>query len=205
MLTSTTPFLIAISMCAGVSNACGYYEFFEWLDLPQDVKEAAISLGYNEESWTSAQTAPTDFIQFGDLINGKTDLPTPVGIFSAKSNNILQSLATLDLYDEAAYNPSICWDFKVNHYNGYSWDETAQIENPFGDNIQEALQILGWTMEMWDVDTFDQGKIPESECTGWLRLEPEERWALRSLGWDAIAWVNSPADPRCSLPSNLFM
>ena len=63
-----------------------------------------------------------------------------------------------------------------------------------GENVEELATTLGWTKDEWDntVDT-----VPESECKLWVDLTPEERWALRKLGWFALSWYETECDPRC--------
>mmetsp|Transcript_4037 Transcript_4037/g.7756 ORF Transcript_4037/g.7756 Transcript_4037/m.7756 type:complete len:211 (+) Transcript_4037:1465-2097(+) len=191
---------LALSLSASSTSlvtACGFYEDFDWSDLPTNVMEAAMELGYRNETWTNLRLNPIEFVSFDRLASANlTEIPVLGGTFTPETDDIIGALAELNLYDASLPDPGLCWDFKVNHYNGYSWEELADTVNPFGNNVQEAATILGWTQEMWDSLTFDT-PIPASECKLWLELEPAESWAVRSMGWNVITWVFSPEDPRC--------
>lgn len=188
---------IALAFSTSTANACGFFEDFDWSELPTNVMEAAMELGYTEDTWTNLKLNPIEFVRFDVLASGNlTEIPTLAGTFVPETDDILGALAELDLFNDTLPDPGLCWDFKVNHYNGYTWDELADTVNPFGDNVQDIVNILGWDQEMWDSDSLDT-PIPESECKLWLELEPQESWAVRSLGWNVITWVFSPEDPRC--------
>lgn len=198
MKLSTIFTTLALAFSASnLVNSCGFFEDFEWSDLPTNVMEAAMELGYTNDTWTNLKLNPIEFVRFDVLASGNlTEIPTLAGTFVPKTDDILGALAELNLYNDTLPNPGLCWDFKVNHYSGYSWDELAVTVNPFGDNVQEVVTILGWTPEMWNSTTLDT-PIPASECKLWLELDPAETWAVRSLGWNVISWVFSPEDPRC--------
>ena len=98
-------------------------------------------------------------------------------------------MKVLDLYDAQSPKPGSCWNFFVNHYMGFSWDELVSTDNPFGNNLAEAASVLGWDKEMWD-STSSEGDIPESECKTWWALSPDEQWALQSFGWTGMKWMS---------------
>ena len=69
------------------------------------------------------------------------------------------------------------------------------ILNPFGSDLSEALEILGWNQEMWD-SMSPSSSIPESDCKDWWDLTPDEQWALTSLGWTGMKWMSYPLGNR---------
>lgn len=168
------------------------FEYFNWIDLPVGAMEAALELGYDENSWVEIKTNPIEFIKFKDLIEGLTEKATVVGNFTLLTDDVQGALMDLDLFTDGG----LCWDFYVNHYDGYTWSELAETVTPFGGNVQEIVATLGWDEMMWDNTDFT-GDIPEAECKFWITLDPVEKWAYRSLGWDFISFDLAPCDPRC--------
>eukprot|EP01083_Nonionella_stella_P114756 339586_1 len=195
VLSSTA---LVIASFAPIIEGCGMYGFLEWSELPTDAMAAAKLLGYDESLWNIYQTNPIEYVAFADLVGEEASFDTPVGLYERKANvtpdDILDALAELDLFDEDSEFPGVCWDFYVNHYDGYDWDSLEVYENPLGSNLQNLATTLGWTKEMWNTGS---DMVPDSECKTWLELTPKERWALRGFGWTALTWAEAPSDPRC--------
>eukprot|EP01083_Nonionella_stella_P115772 343594_1 len=184
-------FSTVLALTSVTVQGCGRYEFFQWNQLPDKIKAAAAGLGYDEMTWDNIQTNPIEFLNFEDVVSGIMDTEVTVG-------DVLANLESINLVNQELSNEKMgmCWDFYVNHYNGFTWDALQDLENPFGDNIGEMVKILGWNQEMWESDDLT-GTVPESECKTWLGLDPTEKFALRSMGWNAAKWFASPCDPRC--------
>ena len=201
--TRTTLFSAALTLasttCTAV-NGCGMYGFLEWSNLPDDTMDAAEMLGYTKELWTAYQSNPIEYVAFDDLMSDIDSFDTPAGTFhkgGLTSDDIAHALAELDLFDEEFESPDVCWDFFVNHYDGYDWDDLSMSFNPFGDNLEGLATALGWTKDMWDAENFATGEVPASECMTWVQLRPMERWALRRFGWSAVECAEAPWDSRC--------
>jgi hypothetical protein len=206
MKFSTSFFHATLAILSTTVSACDFWALVPFDELPGETQVAAMDLGYTNDTWNSWKANPIEFIAFHDLI-GDTDtfephtgdtFETPIGTYTKNqsSEEILGALAVLDLYDAEAESPGVCWDFFVNHYDGYSWAELGDHMNPFGDRLAALATALGWTEEMWDAETFD-GAVPEAECKLWTELKPDERWALRKFGWFAKSWAQTECDPRC--------
>jgi hypothetical protein len=186
--------LQTIFLTTSLVNACGKYEFYAWADLPEAAQSAAMKLNYDEESWDIVGTNPIDKFSLNQLLSGINEpIEFKVG------DEELAALKELDLYDAQSPKPGSCWDFFVNHYMGFSWDELVSTDNPFGNNLAEAASVLGWDKEMWD-STSSESDIPESECKTWWALSPDEQWALQSFGWTGMKWMSYSLDPRCPTP-----
>eukprot|EP01083_Nonionella_stella_P102127 290299_1 len=196
MKLTSTLFYGTVAILSSTVRACDFYHIFDWVDLPKEVQDAAAVLGYEESTWNGYKLNPIEFLAFDEIMSNETTFETPIGTYTKGDGDLMDALTTLDLYDEDFEWPDTCWDFFVNHYGGYTWEEIEDTYNPFGDNVQDLAEILGWTEDMWDNDTFD-GDIPESECKLWVELTPEERWALRKMGWFAVSWAETACDPRC--------
>ena len=179
-----------------IAHGCGKYEFYMWEDLPLSVQKAAMKLDYDEESWLFVGTNAIEQVALSDLINGIT-----LQLSNGEEKEVkfgseeLEAFKELDLYhdEETIDDPELCWDHFVNHYMGYTWDEiNAPLINPFGNDLSEGVKILGWTKEMWDSSDTNGGRIPESDCKDWFDLSPDEQWALQSMGWSGMKWMNYP-------------
>ena len=170
------------------------FAFYEWVDLPENVLQAAMDLGFDESNWEEYQTNPIEYIKFAALVSDTPleTVKTVVGDFVPPAGDIKAALTTLDLFDDTG----ICWDFYVNHYDGFTWAELGDTFTPFGQNVQDLVSIIGWDETMWDDKEFT-GSIPEAECKFWITLDPVEKWAYASLGWDGLSFDSAPCDPRC--------
>ena len=189
MRVSSSLFASTIALVSTVTHGCGMFEFFYWNELPDDVKEAAMDLGYDEMSWRDIRINPIERIKFADLLDldemgGSID--TLFGTFTPKTDDLKGALMDLDFDFDG-----VCWDYWINHYDGYEWDELEGVENPFGQSVKELLETLGWDQESWD-DKEGTTEIPESECSFWITLDPMQKWAYTQLGWDPISFGSSP-------------
>lgn len=178
------------------THGCGMFEFFEWGDLPEEVMQAAMGLGYDEMSWRDVRTNPVERIRFSELIDivGTNETKATVfGDFVPRTDDIKGALMDLDFFDD---DDGVCWDFWVNHYDGYDWEDLDETFTPFGENVKELLELLGWDQESWDDKDFTSD-IPESECQFWVTLDPIQKWVYTSLGWNPASFGAAPCDPRC--------
>jgi hypothetical protein len=90
-------------------------------------------------------------------------------------------LTALDLYKG---DGGKCWDFLVNHYQGYSYADLQNATNPLGDNLVDLVTLLGWNDTTWDLQlTNATFTVPISACLPWFALSPAEKYALTGLGW----------------------
>jgi len=188
MRVSTYYFLSStLALLSTAVHGCGMFEFFYWINLPEDVKNAATTLGYDAVSWNIGQLNPIEFVGFDTLTTTGVE-----GTLTADQTK--EALMKLDLFDEEG----VCWDFYVNHYNGYNWTSLDGVFTPFGQNVKDTLAIIGWDEKMWDATNVEStGPIPESECQYWITLDPIIKWAYYSLGWNQMTFDTSKCDPRC--------
>ena len=180
-------FSTVLALSSVATESCGRYEFFEWNQLPDNIIQAAKGLGYDEMTWNNVGTNPIERMNFENVVSGGE---MTKGLIEGDA---LAHLKTLDLFNSemAQEMARDCWNFYVNHYDGFTWDAIQDLRNPFGDNIGEMAKILGWDQEMWEEPNFE-GAVPDSDCKTWLELTPTEKYALKSLGWNAAKWFNSP-------------
>ena len=188
-VSSSYLFASTIALVSTISHGCGMFEFFNWNVLPEEVKEAAMDLGYDEMSWRDIRTNPIERLRFADLLDldemGGT-IDTLFGSFTPETDDLKGALMDLDFDIDG-----VCWDYWINHYDGYEWDDLEGVENPFGLSVKELLETLGWDQESWD-DKEGTTEIPESECSFWLTLDPMQKWAYTQLGWDPVSFGSAP-------------
>ncbi len=82
------------------SYACAEYEYFYWGELPKEVQDAAITLGYDEEKWDNPGTNGIENFKFSNLV----DLDE-------------SGMAAIEKLDLVGIGGN-CWDYFVNHYRG---------------------------------------------------------------------------------------
>lgn len=189
MRISASLFSSSLALFASAVHGCGMFDYFEWIDLPDNVRQASMDLGIDQPKWDEVRTSPVTYLKFADVIAATPDNPikTVIGDYMPFNGDIKEKLMTLDVFDDAG----VCWDFYVNHYDGYTWAELADTFTPFGHNVQDIVATLGWDEAAWD-DTSFAGPIPDAECKFWITLDPIEKWAYRALGWDGLSFDDAP-------------
>ncbi len=105
--SSLSILIVAVLSSTEISivQGCGRYDSYYWDEVPEEVKQAAAVVGYDEMTWEDIGTNPLEDLRFSDL-----PIMDPV--------LDLEALETLDVYDKDLENPSLCWDHFVNHYSG---------------------------------------------------------------------------------------
>jgi len=186
MRISTYYFLSStLALLSTAVHGCAMFEFFDWVNLPDDVKAAAEALGYDAVSWETVRANPVEHVGFDTLM--------ATGIEGGlTADQTQEALMKLDLFDEEG----VCWDFHINHYGGYDWAALDGLYTPFGQNVQDTVATIGWDEATWNSDE-TTGPIPESECGFWITLDPIIKWAYYSLGWNPLEFDTAQCDPRC--------
>jgi len=117
------------------------------------------------------------------LMNYTQDTWNEPGLLLAERNTFLnlpgeqrEGAAELGFYSHT-------WDCFMNHYEAYYWSS-------FHNDLQVAIETLGWTEEMWTSDDSDVG--PESESRFWVDLTPEEKAAATRLCYFEETWNRVP-------------
>merc|ERR1712238_139354 len=142
----------------------------DWMELPNEMKNAAISLGYNQETWD--ETMDDDEI-----------MP-----FDKKWQQLTETQqgAVSLLF---GYNPET-WDEEylqavMTTLDEQDWDELSP-------NIQQAATILGFTQQSWDnADNDDDTTYvapPSITLLEWTDLTAEQQVAATTLGWNEQKW-----------------
>mmetsp|Transcript_43033 Transcript_43033/g.48116 ORF Transcript_43033/g.48116 Transcript_43033/m.48116 type:complete len:446 (-) Transcript_43033:103-1440(-) len=142
----------------------------DWIDLPNDMKNAAISLGYNQEKWDET-------MDDGDIMP-----------FDKKWKELTETQqdAVSMLF---GYNPET-WDEEylqsiMNQIDEQDWDELTP-------EIQQAATILGFTQNSWDnADNDDDASYvepPSITLMEWTELTEEQQMAATTLGWNEQKW-----------------
>ena len=142
----------------------------DWLELPNDMKNAAISLGYTQETWD--ETMDDDEImpfdkKWNELTNTQQDAVSRLFGYNPETwdEEYLQSvMTTLDEQD---------------------WDELTP-------NIQQAATILGFNQQSWDNadndDDVSYVEPPSITLLEWTDLTEEQQLAATTLGWNEQKW-----------------
>jgi hypothetical protein len=154
-----------------------------------------------QKSWVIPFSNPLEFIAFKDVFTNETFM-TPVGDINPTSVDAITALRALDLYQD---DEGKCWDFLVNHYQGYLFTDLENATNPLGDNLADLATYLGWNQTTWDLEVTGSNEtfsVPVAYCLPWFALSPLEKYGASGLGWTRLSWDMTPCDPRC--PQSIY-
>jgi len=137
------------------------YEEFDWDDLPENIQEAAITLGYTKELWEKDQEPETNKKSWNQLTHEQQNAASLLGYNRKKWDG--------DSDTESSCNPKLPYD---NH----DWDELPE-------HVQKAAKCLGYSKNIWDND----GTSP-LDSKSWKQLTSEQQVAAGVLGYNQQLW-----------------
>lgn len=155
---------------ANFSNQLGInvpmLRFKGWNELSDNAKQAAVSLGYHEETWNIiGSNVPLETISYQLILE-----------MAEKTNR--DALLTL------GFTKPQQWDCYIQHYSDYTWDELDSKVN-----VQHHYVVLGWDRLMWNSNN---RVIPEVEHKSWNDLTVEEQNAAHELCYFPQVWDDIP-------------
>eukprot|EP00751_Fragilariopsis_kerguelensis_P046684 CAMPEP_0170982236 /NCGR_PEP_ID=MMETSP0736-20130129/3498_1 /TAXON_ID=186038 /ORGANISM="Fragilariopsis kerguelensis, Strain L26-C5" /LENGTH=435 /DNA_ID=CAMNT_0011405405 /DNA_START=271 /DNA_END=1582 /DNA_ORIENTATION=- len=148
-----------------------------WSELPEDLKAAAISLGYTEEMWDNGRMPVETFEKMWDQLTEEQRL----------------SAMLLFGYTEDTWNVDVDWKDEVaeddekkwNNINKNNWNELTPV-------LQRTAGILGFDQKTWD--NVDAPAPPPLTLKNWDELLDVQQEAALSLGWTKQLWCDSTDD-----------
>jgi len=172
--TSDWENLSAVVVARSASEGKTYDEFY-WDDLPDNIQDAAIELGYNKWIWESDDMEPASNDKFWDELTAA----------ERKSACLLgYTKKTWDCEDETAAQ---------NDSSSSSQTSEASSDEEAWKNLsleaKNAAKILGYTESIWDNDG-----SPPTEDLDWDELSPKEQDAAKTLGYDEKKWNGDDDD-----------
>ena len=150
----------------GKNVPSGYYNSFAWGDLPVDVQDAAVILGYNQSSWNHDDEVSTSFMFWSQLTATQ------------------QAAASLMMYSKTSWNLEVFPLVTCELSESWMWADIP-------DELKWAAKALGFNYVTWD--TSDVALWPASASSSWAALTESERDAAGYLGYDAYAWNSNCA------------
>ena len=165
-----------------------HFASMSWDELPGDVRRAAETLGYTENSWNEDEDGPLDDKMWNELTSQQQNAAIVLG------------------YDENSWNE----DSESDDSDMSDCDLSASIENgglPFDhlswdelpSNAKEAAEKLGHSAETWD-----QNMTSSWDNTPYEELPMEQQFAATILGYSAEKW-NRVINEALDLASMLFL
>lgn len=152
------------------------YDEFDWDDLPDNIQDAAIELGYNKWIWTSDDTEPASNDKYWDEL-------TPA---ERKSASLLgYTKKTWDCEDETQARD----DSSSSSESSESSSDDEEAWKNLSSEAKNAARILGYTQSIWDSDG-----SPPTEDLDWDELSPKEQDAANILGYDKKKWNGDDDD-----------
>ena len=135
------------------------YDEFDWSSLPENIREAAIELGYNQRIWEGDAGEPES--------NSKSWL---------QLTNKERKAALVLGYTEAT------WDGADEEpEEEYREEEDSWVK--LSTEARNAAKILGYTQAIWDNDG-----SPPTEDLDWDQLSRREQEAAKTLGYTREKW-----------------
>jgi len=158
----------------------------DWSDLADDVKNAALALGYTEEIWDTQ----------GDM---------PIATFDKNWDQLTDeqrlSATMLFGYTEDTWNLDPDWEdevidnkyLKITAINDKDWSELSVA-------LQQSAGLLGFTQNTWDnSDEEDGPEPPPITLMNWSELSESQQDAAASLGWTEQLWCDATDDDSVSV------
>ena len=132
----------------------GGFDNLDWVDLPPRAKAAATTLGYDEDSWDSAQDLDIFCTFWSELTTAEQE-------------------AAQDLGYEDTWNDEV-FEFCVEDF----WYDDVELWDNLPVEIQTELAILGYDATSWEF-----GPEPDIVKQEWVDLTPAQKEAATNLGW----------------------
>lgn len=143
-----------------------------WTDLPPDIQEAFIILGWNETIWDNGIDPPSEDMDWTELT---PEMQVAASFIGYTENTWDGDDATLNDTNSTEANSSPI-DIDDNHYHNYDW-----VDLP--PDVQNAAMILGYDQFLWDSDGESW-----SEELFWDELSLEAQEAAAVFGYDEASW-----------------
>ncbi len=151
------------------------YNEFDWNDLPDNIREAAIELGFNKRIWESDDDlhAESESKEWNELTDRERKAALLMGYTEALWNGTTEdgeSSSEDGSTSEASSDGSGAW-------------------NNLSAEAQSAARILGYTKAIWENDG-----CPPTEDLDWEELSPAEQEAAQILGYNQQKWDGEEDD-----------
>lgn len=127
-----------------------HYERKWWSELPETAQEAALTLGYTQETWDADSKIPYDFQDFHECSNDEKESAMYLGLDPIKKK--------LDIWWDDTDKKTLA-EAKVLGWSKETWDKDWQIEHLpcnkwYWDEMtstqQKAARHFGYTKGTWD-------------------------------------------------------
>ncbi|KAL7536791.1 hypothetical protein ACHAXR_011395 [Thalassiosira sp. AJA248-18] len=164
------------------------YEDSTWLDITEEAREAAIVLGYTQQSWMSSSSSnPIESKMWGQLTNDEQAAAHTLGF----NSDIWAQFTTLwkdkgdsdDDTDEAESSDGSVEDDDDSSDDASHSPFMSLNWNDLPGDARLAAETLGYTQPTWDDDA--DGPLDDKN---WDDLTPEQHRAAIVLGYDKDSW-----------------
>ncbi|GFH55800.1 hypothetical protein CTEN210_12276 [Chaetoceros tenuissimus] len=186
------------------------YDDFDWVDLPQHVKDASVELGFDQHMWDHDEWPRAIqnkmWQELGERqklclhVLGYTKYVWDGGESNSESSSGSSSDSEMSVaVEEVEVNATLVEsDIEESVANVHEVDDILEYEyiplplhTKYQDHkwtnlppmIQEAAGVIGLNQESWD----SQANI-QCDDKDWYDLSHDEREAASTLGWDEDAW-----------------
>ena len=154
-----------------------------WANLPGTIKEAAVLLGYDSQTWDAGDSVYTDRLYWHQLTSAQQEAAALVFNYNESSWNdfvdrFWENMANTPApsFGSGTEAPTFAPDPKDTFYKNIWWDNLPT-------NVQDAAATLAYTKDSWDNDEWVLTK-----SLFWSQLTEEERNAADTMGYNEETW-----------------
>lgn len=178
LFTSDWEYLSANVVASNAAEGKTYNEF-DWSDLPENIREAAMELGFNKKIWESDDDlqAESESKKWNQLTNQERKAAFLLGYTEPTWNG--DAMEEGNKEGDSTSDPSS---------DGGSSDGTDAWNN-LSSEAQAAAKVLGYTKAIWENDG-----SPPTEDLDWHQLSQEEQDAAHTLGYNQQKWDGEEDD-----------
>lgn len=126
------------------------YDEASWTDLPPQIQDAFLALGWTEESWDGlTDYPPSEYMDWDDLPPQMQEAASTIGYTQDLWDAEGGSWSELPLYMKEAAT-ALGWDEYLWDNNGVTWSEGA-VWGELPEEAQEAAVVLGYDETSWNL------------------------------------------------------
>jgi len=164
------------------------YEDYDWIELSDEQRDAALSIGYTEAMWCELGCNACLSGEEEEVSSGVAG-DASLALYGAESSSALQFVLPPGTIYDIANNSALPKDslmgdatagapttVAAGYYDDYDWVELSP-------HIQDAAVALGYDQKLWDM-----GGVAWSEDSWWHELPAEAQVAAARLGYDKQSW-----------------
>ena len=152
---------------------------YDWGELPDNVQQAYISLGWSEDAWDGGWSVETDTMDWASLSAQQQQ----AAIFLGYSEELWDGPDTTSTTTTATTETEASPVEVALEWDDYDWTELPP-------DVQASYMVLGYSEEIWD-----NGDSVFSDELSWEELSMDEQTAALTIGYTQEIWDGPTTAP----------